>query len=76
MVEFTIFFLRYIPFWCVPAILICMPFAYVFWLKDVRILSYVFTMASGVAFFLIVFWIWAGGPDRAVEFFFEAVSNY
>lgn len=76
MIEFIIFFIRYIPFWCVPVILICMPFAYIFWLKDVRLLSYCFTFISFIALFLIVFWVWAGGPDLAVQFFFEGVRNY
>lgn len=76
MIEFTIFAIRYIPFWAVAFTLVCLPFAYIFWLKDVRVLSYFFAMISFVCIFLIIFWVWAGGPDRATEFFFEAIRGF
>ncbi len=76
MIEFIIFAIRYIPFWCVPGILIFLPFAYIFWLKDVKFLFYIFLACAGVCTFFITFWVWAGGPDKATEFFFNAVRSF
>jgi hypothetical protein len=76
MSELIIFFIRYIPFWAVPVIIISLPFAYVFWLKEIRLLTYFFIMTSFVALLFIAFWVWQGGPDKAVEFYFNAVRNF
>lgn len=76
MLEFIIFTIRYIPFWGVPMVLICLPFAYIFWLKDVRVLSAFFFILSCVSLAFIIFWVWSGGPDKSVQFFFEAVRTF
>ncbi len=74
--EFLIFSIRYIPFWCVPGFFIFMPFAYLFWLKDVKILTYIFSLLGFICSLFIAYWVYCGGPDKATQFFLEAVRSF
>jgi hypothetical protein len=66
----TLFFIiKYIPFWAVPMCIIFFPTGYIFWTKDARAISSVLFIIGLFCIAFIVFWIWAGGPDKAVQIF-------
>lgn len=69
--ELIIFIVKYIPFWAVPLGMISAQFAYIYWLKSSRKLSYLFVIGTSLSFFLNVFYFWIGGPQKAVEFLFN-----
>jgi len=63
------FIIKYIPFWAVPMCFILFPTAYIFWTKDSRAVSAILFMSGMSCVALIAFWVWAGGPDKAVQAF-------
>lgn len=69
------FFLRYIPFWAVPMMIICAEFAYVFWLKSHTKVSISFASITIVCLFMTVFYYWVGGPDHAVRVFNDIIFS-
>ncbi|MEC7275621.1 MAG: hypothetical protein VXV96_04805 [Bdellovibrionota bacterium] len=70
----TLYFLfRYIPFWSIPCIIICMQFGYIYWIKEVRWVSYVFFSSAFVNFLFLVYYIIAGSPERSAQWLDDAV---
>jgi hypothetical protein len=65
--DLLYFIVKYTPFWSIPMIIISVSTCYLLWIKDVRKLIPVFVVAGAVSFIFLVFWIWAGGPDRSVQ---------
>ncbi len=59
--------LKYTPFWAVPLMMICLQYAYIYWLKVVRRVSMLFASVAAVCFFFIVFYLVAGGHDGVVH---------
>lgn len=73
--DFVYYLIKYIPFWAVPIWLICIEFAYIFWLKSIRRVSFIFIGIGGCMPFFIGFYYYAGGPDGAVKLFMDIVSQ-
>ncbi|MCO4792456.1 MAG: hypothetical protein KC493_01995 [Bacteriovoracaceae bacterium] len=69
------FIFKYIPFWGVPMIFILVPTGYIFWTKDRKAISAILFGLSGFCIALLAFWVWAGGPTRAVQAF-ESIINH
>lgn len=61
------FILRYTPFWAVPLIMICGEFGYIYWLKSIKGVAKAFFTVAMISSFFLVYYIWAGGPDKVVE---------
>lgn len=67
--DLLLFIVKYIPFWAVPMGLMSANFAYLYWLKDFKEMSYawgiitLFCLTSIGAYFVI------GGPDQIVQTF-------
>jgi hypothetical protein len=75
MVEFY-FLVRHIPWWAVPLIIIGGEFAYFFWLKKKRKSVYFFVLMALVGFLSISFYVWAGGPNKAVKILKKMHRDY
>jgi hypothetical protein len=79
MIEDTLFIIfRYIPFWSIPLGMICAQFGYIYWIKEIRIISYGFYAAGFICFLFLVYYIYAGSPDnsaRILDHIFREVSH-
>jgi hypothetical protein len=65
--EGLYFIIRYTPFWAVPAMVITGEYAYIFWLRNKKWPSRVAGIISGVSLSFIIFYYWAGGPEKSVK---------
>ena len=72
--DWIYFTIRYTPFWAVPIIFIAAEFGYLFWLKSYKKSAIAFFGVAGVAFLAIIYYVIAGGPDRAVKFFIDLIG--
>lgn len=61
------FILKYTPFWSIPLIMICMEFAYIYWLKSIKEVAKAFMAVAFVCVLALGHYIWSGGPDGVVE---------
>tara|TARA_B100000886_G_C20330078_1_gene451993 strand:+ start:152 stop:373 length:222 start_codon:yes stop_codon:yes gene_type:complete len=65
--QYILLTIRYIPFWAIPLIFICGQFIYIFWLKNMRGVAYMF---GGIIFFCIIslsYYVLLGGAEKAVH---------
>ena len=70
-----LFLLKHTPFWTVPVMLICGQFAYLYWLKEVRHISYMLASVIFLCMLITLFYIVAGGPDKAPEAFMRFLNS-
>ncbi len=64
ILDVVLFIVKYIPFWAVPIGLMSIHFAYLYWLKGYREVSYIW---GGIVLFCltsVVFYLILGGPDQ------------
>jgi len=66
LTDIFIFIVKFIPFWAVPMILISIHFAYLYWLKDFREMTYVWGAITLFCLTSIVLYFALGGPDQIV----------
>ncbi|MCK5073944.1 MAG: hypothetical protein KAQ98_10995 [Bacteriovoracaceae bacterium] len=71
MIDFLLFFLRYIPFWAVPLLIVSAEFAYIYWLKSHVKISIVFSFLAIICLISIGYYFWAGTPERAARLIVE-----
>ncbi len=64
--DIFIFILKYTPFWAIPLLMICLEFAYIYWLKSIKGVAKSFMAVVFICFISIVYYIWAGGPEGIV----------
>jgi len=69
------FIVKYIPFWAVAIIFIAGPFGYLFWIKDIPKLVYLCLFLCFVSFVSVIYWIWAGGPQKSVDFLIQTMQS-
>jgi hypothetical protein len=67
-----VFLIRHTPFWAIPMLVVSIEFAYLNWLKKKKMYSQVCGLFGAVALCFIVYYYWAGGPERAVRKFMRA----
>jgi len=68
MIQDTLFFIfRYIPFWSIPLGMICAQFGYIYWVKEMRRLSYSFYVTGGICFIALIYYIYSGSPDNSAR---------
>ena len=70
-IEIIHFALKYTPFWAIPLLMICIQFAYIYWSKKYRFTSKSFITIGVLSFFSIIYYIWAGGGEPAVQYFLD-----
>lgn len=70
------FLVRFTPFWAVPLLLISAEFAYISWVRKKS--KWVFTclFLTVISSLCLVFYYWAGGPERSVELLVDFVRFY
>ncbi len=61
------FILKYTPFWAIPLIMICLEFAYIYWLKSIREVAKAFMAVVILCLITLGYYIWAGGPEGIVK---------
>lgn len=71
MTDALFFLVKYIPFWAIPIGVLCVPFGYVYWIKDVRKISFLFVALGSLCGIFTLYWILTGGPNRSVKFIIE-----
>lgn len=76
IMDALFFLLRYTPWWSIPIILICMQFAYIYWLKDLWTYAYILWAAAFLCFLVLVYYVYAGSPDNAARYFDDFVRNF
>ena len=59
------FIVRYIPFWAVPLLLIAAQFAYIYWLKEVKLIALGFIAVCVVCVISLIYYLFAGSPHDA-----------
>jgi hypothetical protein len=64
-----LFILKYTPFWAVPMGLMSANFAYLYWLKDFREMSYVWWGICLFCLTSIIIYFALGGPDQMIQTF-------
>jgi hypothetical protein len=69
--DIIFFIIKYIPFWSVPAMVIGGYFFYLYWLKDIREIAFVFASVVALSFFSLTFWIATGGFNGSVQYIQE-----
>ena len=78
-IQDTLFFIfRYIPFWSIPLGMICGQFGYIYWIKEIRYVSYALYSVGALCFVALVYYIYAGSPDnsaRILDNLFREVSR-
>ena len=72
--SIILFLLKHTPFWSVPVMIICGQFAYLYWLKEVRHITYGLLGIIFFSFLITIFYIVAGGPDKAPEVFLKMIN--
>ncbi|MAF78696.1 MAG: hypothetical protein CME60_11065 [Halobacteriovoraceae bacterium] len=66
--EDTLFFIfRYIPFWSIPLGMISLQFGYIYWIKEIRWVSYSFYATGFICFLFLSYYIYAGSPDDSAR---------
>tara|TARA_Y100000296_G_C5037528_1_gene188076 strand:+ start:32 stop:271 length:240 start_codon:yes stop_codon:yes gene_type:complete len=69
MIQDILFFIfRYIPFWTIPLGMICLQFGYIYWIKEIRWISYTFYGTGLICAILLGYYIYAGSPDNSAHF--------
>ncbi|MCP4914276.1 MAG: hypothetical protein GY909_14280 [Oligoflexia bacterium] len=76
VLDIIFFIVKYIPFWSVPSIMIGLQFGYIYWLKDVFHLAYAFYSLAGFSLLSIIYYIYAGSPEKAVSILDNMIRNF
>lgn len=67
MMQELYFLARHAPFWGVPLMVLGSEFAYMFWLKKKKKSAMAFLFLAMIGFMSTTFYIWSGGPEKAVK---------
>jgi hypothetical protein len=70
------FLTRYIPFWGIPMFLIGGEFAYLYWVRKKKKRMMLGAFLSIFSLFSLVFYYWAGGPEKSVQYLVRIVRFY
>ena len=70
------FLVRYTPFWSIPAMLLGLEFAYLFWLRKKKKLVVFCAMISLISLVSTVGYYLLGGPEKSVRAAMEFVWYY
>ncbi len=65
--DILVFILTYIPFWATPLLMISAQYAYIYWLKSIRKISFSFIGLGVFCMGNLAFYFWAGGHDGVVQ---------
>lgn len=70
------FLVRYTPFWAVPLVIIGLEFSYLFWLRKKKKLIGFCLLAVAIGMGSIIYYYWAGGPEKSVRHLMQLVRFY
>ena len=70
------FVTRYIPFWAIPTIIICLEFAYIYWLKSRKKIVFIFMSSASFSFLSLVFYYMSGGPEKSVQIIMRFIRSF
>lgn len=70
------FLTRFTPFWAIPIFLIAGEFAYLFWVRKKKKGVALCIILVLIAASCLVFYFWAGGPEKSVDFLKHFVRFY
>lgn len=60
--DILFFILKYTPWWAIPIMVMSLQFAYLYWLKDYRLVSVLLMGLAFICLFVLVFYFLLGGP--------------
>jgi len=72
IMDMIYYFLRYTPWWAVPVIMISGRYAYIWWIRENRIIVLGCAGLIGFSSIALIYYVWAGSPSQAVYYFREA----
>jgi uncharacterized phage infection (PIP) family protein YhgE len=67
--DIFLFIVKYTPFWAVPIGLMSTHFAYLYWIKDYREVSYIWGIIILFCLTSIIIYLLLGGPDKITNIF-------
>ena len=70
------FLVRYTPFWAVPLLLIGAEFAYLFWIRKKKKWVFFCLIVAILSCLALLYYYWAGGPERSVKLLMKAIRFY
>ncbi len=70
------FIFRYIPFWTIPVMMICVQFGVIYWVKQVRWVSYTLFGITGFCGLLLIYYIYAGSPDNSARILDDLIRYF
>ncbi|MEX0798772.1 MAG: hypothetical protein WEB87_04380 [Bacteriovoracaceae bacterium] len=70
------FLVRFTPFWAVPLALIAAEFSYIFWIRKKKKRVFACLVLTFFALGCLVFYYWAGGPEKSVEFLIDVIHFF
>lgn len=73
--DVVAFIIKYTPFWAIPCSMISVTYGYIYWLKSYKHIAYFFLFVGFISFIFSVFYYWAGGPEKAVQFFMNHIGH-
>ena len=74
--DWIFYLVRLTPFWAVPGLMVFGYFFYIFWLKGIREVSFMFLGLAGICFSFLVFFLVAGGPEQAAKLMLGFLRNF
>jgi ammonia channel protein AmtB len=70
------FLVRHMPFWAFPCFLLGLEFAYIGWLRKKKKLILTCAIISAFSAVCLVYYYWAGGPEKSVKLLIKMVHFY
>ncbi len=70
------FLIRHTPFWAIPMIILGAEFGYLFWLRKKKRSAMMCLFIAMIGFMATTYYVWAGGPERAVKIFIQTQRSF
>jgi hypothetical protein len=74
--DIIYFMARYTPFWAIPSFIIASQFSYIYWLKDLKKVTYFLWIICAFCVVSILFYVWAGGSDLTPQMIEKMIRYY
>ncbi len=71
-----VFLIRHTPFWAIPMFVVSIEFEYLNWLRKKKFYFRMCVLLGFISAGFIVYYYWAGGPERAVRKFIKAYYHH
>lgn len=74
--DIIYFLLKHTPFWAIPTIMISTEFGFIYWHKAYKGTFFFLVLLAFFSLVALVFYFWAGGPERSVQQFMEICNIF